>query len=197
MNSLLIDTSWGHLSLSVATYKELIASITLNVNHKMNENLLNILDFNLKNLSFGIDVFDRLIAVTGPGSFTGIRIGVSTIQGIAAGLGKSPLGISSLDAAALVLKRDKVKIACRLRGKMFTFKEYDFGINNFSDYTNVMEDDLPEDTVFVNSKKYENSIANLSQAVVHKDFDTFLMDCIPFYMTKSEAEISFDKKSCI
>jgi len=185
------------LSLSIASSEELIASISLNLNRGMNENLLNTLDFCLKSVSLSINDFDRLVAVTGPGSFTGIRIGVSTIQGIAAGLGKSPLGISSLDAAALVLKSEKLNVACKLRGNMFAFKKYDFSENSFSDYINIKEENLPEDTVFINFKQYDGDVLNLSKALMHNDFDSFLTDCVPFYMTKSEAEINFDKKSCV
>ena len=44
-----------------------------------------------------IDVF---VAARGPGSFTGLRIGISVIKGLAYAMGKPALGVSSLDGIA-------------------------------------------------------------------------------------------------
>lgn len=43
---------------------------------------------------------DLYAAVTGPGSFTGVRIGVSAIKGMAHGAGKSCIGVDALEALA-------------------------------------------------------------------------------------------------
>jgi tRNA threonylcarbamoyladenosine biosynthesis protein TsaB len=48
--------------------------------------------------------------VTGPGAFTGLRIGIASIQGLAFASGRPTVGISALDAAAqAVLERDPVE----------------------------------------------------------------------------------------
>lgn len=43
---------------------------------------------------------DLFAAVVGPGSFTGVRIGVSTVKGLAHGAGKPCLGVDALEALA-------------------------------------------------------------------------------------------------
>ena len=46
------------------------------------------------------DRIDLLAVATGPGAFTGLRIGLAAIQGLAMTLGKPVIGVSALDALA-------------------------------------------------------------------------------------------------
>jgi tRNA threonylcarbamoyladenosine biosynthesis protein TsaB len=47
-----------------------------------------------------LDQIDAFVAARGPGSFTGLRIGISVIKGLAYATGKPALGVSSLDGIA-------------------------------------------------------------------------------------------------
>jgi tRNA threonylcarbamoyladenosine biosynthesis protein TsaB len=49
-----------------------------------------------------IDVF---AVATGPGSFTGLRVGIATMQGLAFAAGKSLIGVSAFDALAAMARR--------------------------------------------------------------------------------------------
>jgi tRNA threonylcarbamoyladenosine biosynthesis protein TsaB len=44
--------------------------------------------------------FDRVVVTTGPGSFTGLRVGISAARGIALSIGKPAVGVSTLAAYA-------------------------------------------------------------------------------------------------
>ena len=54
----------------------------------------------LKNAEVPLDSVDLLAVAHGPGSFTGIRIGVSTVKGLAWAANKPCTGVSTLEAMA-------------------------------------------------------------------------------------------------
>lgn len=54
----------------------------------------------LKNAELGLDKVDVFAVAYGPGSFTGIRIGVSTVKGLAWATEKPCVGVSTLEAMA-------------------------------------------------------------------------------------------------
>lgn len=54
----------------------------------------------LKNAELSLERVDRFAVAHGPGSFTGIRIGVSTVKGLAWAAGKPCVGVSTLEAMA-------------------------------------------------------------------------------------------------
>lgn len=53
---------------------------------------------------------DGFVSAKGPGSFTGVRIGISVIKGMAAGLDKPAVGVSSLDGIAFRLKYSSLPV---------------------------------------------------------------------------------------
>lgn len=61
---------------------------------------------------------ERVVAGTGPGGYTGLRIGIAAATGLAAALGRPVLGVSTLDA---LLQGDGVEVACidARRGEVF------------------------------------------------------------------------------
>ena len=63
-------------------------------------NLLPMIDAALSASGLTLDRLDRLAVVTGPGSFTGVRLGVSTVKGLAHGCGKPCVAVDALEAMA-------------------------------------------------------------------------------------------------
>jgi tRNA threonylcarbamoyladenosine biosynthesis protein TsaB len=95
-----IDTTT--LSCSVALLQEntLLAEATLNIKKTHSERLMPLLDNLLKESGIERDAIDAIAVAAGPGSFTGLRIGVSTARALAQGLGIPVVSVCTLDALA-------------------------------------------------------------------------------------------------
>lgn len=95
------DTSLPIFSVALLRDRTLLGSIALEGRSSRNEKLLPAVDWLL--LESGLDRHEvDLFAVTrGPGSFTGVRIGLATIQGLALALGKPVCAMSTHEAIAL------------------------------------------------------------------------------------------------
>lgn len=55
----------------------------------------------LEHESVALQEIDAFAVATGPGSFTGLRVGIATMQGLAMATGKPLIGVSAFDALAL------------------------------------------------------------------------------------------------
>jgi tRNA threonylcarbamoyladenosine biosynthesis protein TsaB len=74
----------------------------------------------LQETSLSLDQIDCWAAASGPGSFTGIRVGLSAVKGLAEALGKRAAGISNLRAMALCGRSDRrAVIKDARRGEVF------------------------------------------------------------------------------
>ncbi|MDD2581217.1 MAG: tRNA (adenosine(37)-N6)-threonylcarbamoyltransferase complex dimerization subunit type 1 TsaB [Desulfuromonadaceae bacterium] len=101
MNILAIDTSTSLASIAVAVDEQVVAESLVNTNRTLSARLVPEIERLLATAGLGISDIDIFASATGPGSFTGIRGGVATIQGLALALGKPCTGFSSLAMLAM------------------------------------------------------------------------------------------------
>lgn len=193
MTRLLVDTSSDYLVIVVANDNSILASQLIYAGKKMSELLLEQVNNILKSISLSIDDIDEFYAGIGPGSFTGVRIGVALILGLSSGSNKKAYGISSLDVEAIVSGRNVLKTASLLKGECYAVRNYDFTNNVFSPYyLEEIIDNVNDYTLINNGKSY---FPNLLFAVQSGKLWDFRTECLPIYLRKSEAEINLDKKS--
>jgi len=103
MKILAVDTSTASGSIALVDDSGTFGEWTIQSDMTHNRRLLRNVDFLLKETGFCLDQLDGFCVTTGPGSFTGIRIGLTTVKTLAWSLGKLYVGISSLDALAAPL----------------------------------------------------------------------------------------------
>ena len=100
-----IDTATDMLVCAVAWTDEATGERAIVARDHMcrrhaNEELVNTLDEALSEAGLSMGDVDRFVAGRGPGSFTGVRIGISTAKGLALGANAPLFGASTLDACA-------------------------------------------------------------------------------------------------
>ena len=130
MKILAIDTSTTHSSCSVMEDNNIVGDFSINQSMSHNEILLVMVDEVLKKLNIDIEDIDLFVAVTGPGSFTGIRIGVTVVKALAMALNKPIVAVNTLEALSFGIFSDKKKIPLiDARGERVYYGIYE-GINN-------------------------------------------------------------------
>jgi len=100
MLTLAIDCTTQTLSLALLDGSEVRAETNLNPGRHHAETLLPAAERLLAEAVVEPGNVDLLACTVGPGSFTGLRIGVSTLKGMALALGKPVVGVSTLEALA-------------------------------------------------------------------------------------------------
>lgn len=101
MNILSIDSSSKVATVALMKDDKLFGEITLNDKKEHSVILMSIIETLLNNSNLTIDDIDGYVVSKGPGSFTGLRIGMATIKGLSFGSSKPYVSVSSLDALAL------------------------------------------------------------------------------------------------
>ena len=86
---------------------ELMATLSLNSKVTHSRRLLTGIDWLLRENSISFTDIDALAVGLGPGSFTGLRIAMATVKGLATAMDKPLLGVSTLDGLALCCSGDK------------------------------------------------------------------------------------------
>lgn len=100
MKVLAVDSSSITASVAVLEEKKILAEFYINAGLTHSQTLAPMIDAVIKSLGLHLRDIDLFAVTQGPGSFTGLRIGMATVKGMAIGVGKKCVGVSSLLAAA-------------------------------------------------------------------------------------------------
>lgn len=220
---LAIDTSTNIGTVAIYDSKKgVVGEITLNVKQNHSAITMTTID-TLFNLT-GIDKkeIDKIAVSIGPGSFTGIRIGVGLAKGLAYALKKPIAGVNELDLLANIYSGDKKVIAMldarkeRVFSGVYKKKDDEFVLDGeyvAEELENVLKS-VDEQTVFVGDGAfaYEEIIREklgdrcffirqslnipraslLAELAESKEDNLFTLE--PYYVTKSQAEREKESK---
>lgn len=99
-----IDTCSSLCGVAIVVDNFTVANFQINIPNYHDEKLVLMIRDILNTASLKIDDIDAISVAIGPGSFTGIRIGMSAAKGLAISQNKPIIGVSTLDALAYKMK---------------------------------------------------------------------------------------------
>jgi tRNA threonylcarbamoyladenosine biosynthesis protein TsaB len=95
---LAVDTTSEFGSLVIRGDGEVIAEVALHSSEGFAHLIFPAVQKLLSDAGLTLDQIDCFAAASGPGSFTGVRVGLSTVKGLAEAMGKPAVGVSNLRA---------------------------------------------------------------------------------------------------
>lgn len=165
---LALDTSTMISSCAVLDEEQVLVEYSLNQNETHSENLVPMIKEVLENLDLKVEDIDLYGVAIGPGSFTGLRIGVATVKALAHVFDKPVVGVSTLEALAYNLPNHKIIVPMidARRDRVYT------GIYTWQDgrIKTIMEPTVLEiDKLLDILEGYDELIVNGNGSVIHKE----------------------------
>lgn len=223
---LAVDTSTNVGSAALYSSETgLIGEVTLNIKRTHSENIMTAIDDILKLTEHTINNVDKFAVSIGPGSFTGIRIGVAVVKGLAYSTGKTIAGINELDAIAYGANETDCEIipiidARKERGYYSRYsyengklvRKDEYGVGEIREY---LEDKKDKKILFLGdgALKYQNLIKEIMGdnakfamkslslpkasviAEISEKQEDNLYTLEPFYLSKAQAEREKERRA--
>ena len=160
MKSLYIDTSNRALSVAVSD-DVLLAEININVKRTHSETLMPVINEVLKLANVDKSELERIIVANGPGSYTGLRIGVTVAKTLAFSLDIPIYTVSSLLVLAASYRGVVAPMMDGRRGNCFS-AIYDVDQNGY---------DVLEEPKLRTGKEYSDLVLKYGAVIVHNTLE--------------------------
>ncbi|MGB5823383.1 MAG: tRNA (adenosine(37)-N6)-threonylcarbamoyltransferase complex dimerization subunit type 1 TsaB [Proteocatella sp.] len=130
MKILSIDSSSAALGIAMSDENTMLAEFTQNKALTHSEKLMPLVEIMMNNIEEDIDTVDAMACTIGPGSFTGIRIGVATANAFAMAKNIPIIGISSLEGLSYNFRHSAFSIVSTMYAQR---DDYYRGIYRYND----------------------------------------------------------------
>ena len=209
MKTLAVDTSNKIASVALFEDGKMLGEKFSDDQKTHSEKVLPLIDDLLKELGSSIKDIDRFVVCTGPGSFTGIRIGVSLVKGMAEGLKKDVIGVTALegllnkvdgDACAIIdARHDNVYAQYRIAGEYskpdcVNINELleelkDKNMTFVGDATSVHKELIESNNHNINDRIIIQSVSDLIKYALKNNLQAFAPEKVnPVYLRKAQPE---------
>jgi tRNA threonylcarbamoyladenosine biosynthesis protein TsaB len=100
MRLLAIDTATPICGVALVHHGSVEAAVSLDIGQTHTRTVMDAIMSIMRFCGIDLQQIDGFAVTRGPGSFTGLRIGISTVKGLATAMDKSMAGVSTLEALA-------------------------------------------------------------------------------------------------
>ncbi len=134
MNALAIDCAVSKIAVAAKKDSKSV-KLVLDIGSRQSEKLLPALDYVMSEMEMEAADLDYTVSTLGPGTFTGLRLGLSTLKALTLSHGKPLYGVPSLDAYRWPLKEEKFMVL-----SLITAKEDEYFCALYSSGKKILED---------------------------------------------------------
>jgi tRNA threonylcarbamoyladenosine biosynthesis protein TsaB len=189
------DTSLPILSVALVNDGALAGAIALEGRGSRNEKLLPAIDWLLSENGVDRQTLDLFAVTRGPGSFTGVRIGLATMQGLALALGRPVCAMSTHEAAAFGESGSIAIVDDAGRGESYV-SHFDDGRETLAPHIGVAPDDrrvirlaelMQRDNVALRCARRAIDLVQRGEGERYRDVT-------PIYVRLAEAEVKLQQK---
>lgn len=198
MNYLAVDTSGFHLTVIAKSDKGEHTYFNEDCALKHSVVLMDAIEQTLEKANMNVTDVDVFCCCLGPGSFTGIRIGVATVKAFAYALKKKALGVTSFDVLAYNKVSGKtLPLVDARHGHVYMAGYENKSLSIYPSFVSVEELEKYEDYMPIASSKIEGveveivSLAEGFRVAVEENLalaDEDIEKLYPLYIRKSQAE---------
>ena len=196
MRSLLLDTSNSFINIYVVENNEILVEEHIKVLKDMSNIIMPKIRELFDRLDFDIKDVDKLFVTIGPGSFTGVRIGITVIKTIGYSLNIPICPISTLEYLASISTDEKriLSIIDARRGNVFA-GYYDNNLDRIKEEELISYEDINKnnyDIVVSYDGVYNSNVINVDiLKLINKHLNDKSINphsLVPNYLKKTEAE---------
>ena len=195
MKILAVDTTWDNMVIALCDDDKIYSKTSFDGAKKHNSMILPMIDDLLEEAKIKMSEIDYFSAVVGPGSFTGIRIGVSTVNALAFACGKKCVAINALEELAYGRNEKEFYTAIDCRHDSFYYGKFNGGFENMAsmgELTAKELDLLSCPVIKKNSPSNPDALIAVCKSKIGKcDADSLA----PLYLKKSQAEREYEAKN--
>ena len=187
MKVLALDVTGENLVVALYNGKDIISEIPMATGKRHNSLVMPVIEKLLDEAKLQIKDIDVFACVVGPGSFTGIRIGIATIKALSFATNKPCVAINALEELAYGKDGEFYTLIDALHDNYYAAK-FNGSWENLIELSCKHIDEIKKDKLKLYFKEGDSSPENLINIAIAKAEKKEFSPLEPIYLRKSQAE---------